>query len=104
MLKEIELMVCWLGDNSLLQKGKYTIKHTSNEVRCIIAEILYKIDINTLHRNMEDLKINCNDIARISIKVNQPLLVDKYSDNRVTGSLIIIDENTNNTVGAGMII
>lgn len=104
MLKEIELMVCWLGDNSLLQKGKYTIKHTSNEVRCIIEEILYKIDINTLHRNMEDLKINCNDIARISIKVNQPLLVDKYSDNRVTGSLIIIDENTNNTVGAGMII
>jgi len=104
MLKEIELMVCWLGDNSLLQNGKYTIKHTSNEVRCIIAEILYKIDINTLHRNMEDLKINCNDIARISIKVNQPLLVDKYSDNRVTGSLIIIDENTNNTVGAGMII
>lgn len=104
MLKEIELMVCWLGDNSLLEKGKYTIKHTSNEVRCIIEEILYKIDINTLHRNMEDLKINCNDIARISIKVNQPLLVDKYSDNRVTGSLIIIDENTNNTVGAGMII
>ena len=97
-------MVCWLDENPLIEKGKYTVKHTSKEVRGIIKEILYKIDINTLHRNVEDRKINCNDIARITIKLSQPLLVDKYNDNRSTGSLIIIDENTNNTVGAGMII
>ena len=104
ILKEIELMVCWLGENELIEKGKYIIKHTSNEVRGIVKEILYKIDINSLHRNVKDLKINCNDIARITIKLSQPLLVDKYNDNRSTGSLILIDENTNNTVGAGMII
>ncbi|MBF69556.1 MAG: sulfate adenylyltransferase subunit CysN [Crocinitomicaceae bacterium] len=104
ILKEIELMVCWLGENPLTEKGKYAVKHTSNEVRGIVKEVLYKIDINTLHRNVNDLKINCNDIARITIKLSQPLLVDKYNDNRSTGSLIIIDENTNNTVGAGMII
>ena len=104
ILKEIELMVCWLGENPLTEKGKYAVKHTSNEVRGIVKEVLYKIDINTLHRNVNDLKINCNDIARITMKLSQPLLVDKYKDNRSTGSLIIIDENTNNTVGAGMII
>jgi sulfate adenylyltransferase subunit 1 len=69
-----------------------------------VKEILYKIDINSLHRNVDDKEINCNDIARVSIKLSQPLLVDKYNDNRSTGSLILIDENTNNTVGAGMII
>ena len=104
ILKEVELMVCWLGNSPLLEKGKYTIKHTSNEVKCIVTEILYKIDINTLHRNTENRQVNCNDIARIKIKLNQPLLVDKYNENRSTGSMIIIDENTNNTIGAGMII
>ena len=104
MLKEIELMICWLGELPLRKKGKYAIKHTSNEVRGIVKEILYKIDINSLHRNVDDKEINCNDIARVSIKLSQPLLVDKYNDNRSTGSLILIDENTNNTVGAGMII
>ena len=104
MLKEIELMICWLGESPLAEKGKYAIKHTSNEARGIVKEILYKIDINSLHRNVDDKKINCNDIARVSIKLSQPLLVDKYNDNRSTGSLILIDENTNNTVGAGMII
>ena len=104
ILKEVELMVCWLGNSPLLAKGKYTIKHTSNEVKCIVTEILYKIDINTLHRNTENRQVNCNDIARIKIKLNQPLLVDKYNENRSTGSMIIIDENTNNTIGAGMII
>ena len=104
MLKEIELMICWLGESPLTEKGKYAIKHTSNEVRGIVKEILYKIDINSLHRNVDDKKINCNDIARVTIKLSQPLLVDKYNENRSTGSLILIDENTNNTVGAGMII
>jgi sulfate adenylyltransferase subunit 1 len=104
ILQDIEMMVCWMGEKPLLTKGKYTIKHTTNEVRCIVKEILYKVDINSLHRDTEDKSINCNDIARIAVRVTNPLFVDKYNDNRTTGSLIIIDESTNNTVGAGMII
>ena len=104
ILQNIEMMVCWMGENPLLNKGKYTIKHTTKEVRCVVKEILYKVDINTLHRNTKDKTVNCNDIARIAIRVTKPLFVDKYNDNRTTGSLIIIDESTNNTVGAGMII
>ena len=70
----------------------------------LLKKYYIKLTLNSLHRNVDDKKINCNDIARITIKLSQPLLVDKYNDNRSTGSLIIIDENTNNTVGAGMII
>ena len=102
--QDVELMICWLGEKPLSEKGKYTIKHTSKEVRGIIKKILYKVDINTLHRNENDKIINSNDIARISMRVTHPLLLDKYNKNRITGSLIIIDEITNNTVGAGMII
>ena len=104
ILQDIEMMVCWMGKKPLSDKGKYTIKHTTKNVRCIVKEILYKVDINTLHRDTKDKIVNCNDIARIAIRVTKPLFVDKYNDNRTTGSLIIIDESTNNTVGAGMII
>ena len=104
ILQNIEMMVCWMGENPLSDKGKYTIKHTTKEVRCVVKEILYKVDINTLHRDTKDKTVNCNDIARIAIRVTKPLFVDKYNENRTTGSLIIIDESTNNTVGAGMII
>ena len=102
--QDIDLMICWLGENPLSEKGKYIVKHTSKEVRGIIKKVLYKVDINTLHRNENDKLISSNDIARISIRVTQPLFTDKYRKNRVTGSLIIIDENTHNTIGAGMII
>ena len=102
--QDIDLMICWLGENPLSEKGKYIVKHTSKEVRGIIKKVLYKVDINTLHRNENDKIISSNDIARISIRVTQPLFIDMYRKNRVTGSLIIIDENTHNTIGAGMII
>ena len=102
--QDIDLMICWLGENPLSEKGKYIVKHTSKEVRGIIKKVLYKVDINTLHRNENDKIISSNDIARISIRVTQPLFIDKYRKNRVTGSIIIIDENTHNTIGAGMII
>ena len=102
--QDIDLMICWLGENPLSEKGKYIVKHTSKEVRGIIKKVLYKVDINTLHRNENDKIISSNDIARISIRVTQPLFIDKYRKNRVTGGVIIIDENTHNTIGAGMII
>lgn len=102
--QDIELMVCWLGNNPLQIGGKYAIKHTTNDVRCIIKDIRYKVNINTLHRIEDDKSIGMNDIARIKIRTTQPLYFDSYRRNRNTGSLIIIDEATFETVGAGMIV
>ena len=102
--QDLDLMVCWLNEKSLVPGGKYAIKHTTNDARCIIKEVRYKLDINTLHRHEEDKTIGVNDIARIKIRTTKPLLYDRYERNRETGSLILIDEGTNETVGAAMII
>jgi sulfate adenylyltransferase subunit 1 len=97
-------MVCWLNSTPLQVGGKYSIRHTTKDARCIIKDIRYKIDISTLHRNEEDKKIGMNDIARISIKTTAPIFYDSYRKNRHTGSIILIDESTNETIGAGMIV
>ena len=102
--QEMDLMICWMNSKKLIVRGKYTIKHTSQTARCIIKEVRYKMDINTLHRIEDKNEIGLNDIGRIAIKTTKPLFFDKYSRNRNTGSVIIIDEATNETVGAGMII
>lgn len=102
--QDIEIMVCWFGDKPLQQRGKYAIQHTTKDARCIVKEIRYKLDINTLHRDLEDKNIKANDIARVVIRTTKPLFYDEYRKNRITGSVILIDEGTNNTVGAGMII
>ena len=102
--QDIDIMVCWMSEKPLIPKGKYAIKHTSREARCMIKEIKYKVNINTLHRIENDKVINCNDIARISLRTSLPLFYDEYSSNKNTGAIIIIDEGTNNTMGAGMII
>ena len=103
--QDIDLMICWFSsDKSLQVRGKYAILHTSQEVRCIVKEIKYRLDINTLHRDLENKDIKMNEIARITIRTTKPLFVDAYRKNRITGSVIIIDEATNNTVAAGMII
>ena len=93
-----------MSETPLINRGKYTLKHTSKEARCMIKDIQYKVDINTLHRLEDDKEIKCNDIAKVTLRVTQPLFADQYKDNRITGSVIIIDEATNNTVGAGMIV
>ena len=97
-------MLCWMNKKSLVPNGKYAVKHTSKDVRCIVKEIQYKVDVNTLHRVEDDKQINMNDIARVKLRTTAPLFIDKYNRNRMTGSLILIDEATNETVGAGMII
>jgi sulfate adenylyltransferase subunit 1 len=102
--QDIDLMICWLSDKKMVPGGKYALKHTTKDVRCIVKDIRYKIDINSLHRNEKDKEIGMNDIARIFIRTTAPLFYDKYRRNRVTGSVILIDEGTNETVGAGMII
>lgn len=102
--QDIDVMVCWFNERPLQQQGKYIILHTTNEVRCIVKEIRYKLNINTLHRDLEDRSIKMNDIARVAIRTTKPLAKDSYRKNRITGSLIFVDEGTNETVGAGMII
>ena len=102
--QDIDLMLCWLSEKTLVANGKYAVKHATNDARCIIKEIRYKLDINTLHRHEDDKSIGMNDIARIKIRTTKPLLIDRYERNRETGSLIIIDEATNETVGAAMIL
>jgi sulfate adenylyltransferase subunit 1 len=102
--QDMEVMVCWFHDRPLQLRGKYAILHTTQEVRCIVKEIRYKLDINTLHRNEEDKQIGMNDIARVVIRTTKPLFFDAYRKNRITGSLLFVEEGTNDTVGAGMII
>lgn len=102
--QDLEVMVCWFNGNPLKMRGKYTVLHTTKEVRCIIKEIRYKLNINTLNRNEEDKNIGMNDIARVVIRTTKPLFVDPYRKNRITGAIIFVDEGTNETVGAGMII
>ena len=102
--QDVDLMVCWMSEKPLQPNGKYAVKHTTRDVRCIVKDIKYKVNINNLHRLEDDKKIGLNDIARISIRTTKPLFYDRYSRNRITGSLILIDEATNETVGAGMII
>jgi sulfate adenylyltransferase subunit 1 len=102
--QDMDVMICWLNEKPLQLRGKYALKHTSNDARCIVKDIKYKMDINTLHRLEEDKDIRMNDIGRITLRTTRPLFFDSYRRNRSTGSLILIDEATNETVGAGMIL
>ncbi|MCA1746915.1 MAG: sulfate adenylyltransferase, partial [Bacteroidales bacterium] len=102
--QEIDLMVSWLSEKPMVLNGKYTIRHTTAELRCVIREVKYKVNINTLEEMDAENTLVLNEIARISIKTTKPLFYDSYKENRITGSISIIDEATNNTVGAGMIL
>lgn len=104
VLQDLDLMICWFSEQKLQLRGKYTIMHTTREARCIIKDIRYRLDIKTLHRDEENKEIGMNDIARVVIRTTKPLYTDAYRKNRITGSVIIVDEGTNETVGAGMII
>lgn len=102
--QDVDAMFCWLNQRPLNKMAKYVVKHTSNEARCMFKELVYKLDISTLNKITGDVDINMNDIFRSKIRTTQPLHFDSYRKNRITGSLIIIDEATNETVAAGMII
>ncbi|RFC38455.1 MAG: sulfate adenylyltransferase subunit 1 [Candidatus Nitrotoga sp. LAW] len=101
--KEFEAMLCWLSESPLDLSRKYIIKHTTRVVKCLFARLEYRVDVNTLEQH-SSATLNMNDIARVAMKVQQPLVFDSYIKNRFTGSFIVIDEATNNTVAAGMII
>lgn len=101
--QDIEAMICWFDQKSQLRlRGKYIIRHTTQTAKCIVKEIKYRLNIETLHRDEAD-HIMMNDIARVSLRTTKPLYSDSYSKNRITGSFVLIDEASNNTVGVGMI-
>ena len=102
--QEIDLMVCWFNERPLSLGSKYTIKHTSSDARAVVKEIDYKMDINSLDKHPDDKTISMNDIGKIKIKTSKPLFFDSYNQNRITGSLVLIDEATNETMAAGMIL
>lgn len=103
-LQEFDAMLCWFNTSAAKPRAKYTIVHTSNEQKAMIKDVIYKIDVNTYARQEEDKTLNMNDIARITIRTTRPLMVDEYRDNRITGSFILIEDSTHETVAAGMIV
>ncbi|MEE2988247.1 MAG: GTP-binding protein [Verrucomicrobiota bacterium] len=103
--QDIDAMVCWFSsDKPLTGRGKYILRHTTKEVKAIVTEVCYKININTLRKIEDDLRLSLNDIGRIKVRTSAPLIADSYKSNRITGSFVLIDELTNATVAAGMII
>lgn len=101
--QEFDVMMCWMSEKPLALNGKYALKHTTREVRCIIKEVKYKVNVNTLE-SFDDPTARLNDIVCVRLKTTKPLFIDPYKKNRRTGALILIDEATNNTVGVGMVI
>lgn len=102
--QDITMMICWLNEKPMQLGGKYGLKHTTKDTRCIIKEVNFKVNINTLAKIYDNTEIGLNEIGQITIRTTQPLLYDSYRKNRITGSLILFDEGTNVTVCAGMII
>lgn len=102
--QDIDLMICWFNDRPLKIGGKYIIRLNSNESGCIVKSVSYRMNINNLEKDTENTAINMNDIAKISIRTSKPVFFDSYKMNNITGSMIFIDEGTNETVGAGMIM
>ncbi len=101
--KELEAMVCWMGSQALKPGSRYVLKHTTRSVRAVVQELEYSVDVNTLdHREAPELSLN--EIGRIHLRLSAPVMVDRYRRNRTIGSFILIDEATNDTVGAGMVL
>lgn len=101
--QEFDVMLCWMNEKPLQINGKYALKHTTNEVRCLIKEVRYKVNVNNMEQT-PDGNVSLNDIACVRIKTTKPVFIDPYRVNRRTGAMIIIDEATNNTVGVGMVL
>ena len=102
--QEFDVMLCWLNNKPARPRAKYVILHASNEQKAIITEVVYKVDINTYDRIKDDNDLDMNDIARVTVKCTRPLMLDSYRENRNTGSIILIDDSTNETVAAGMVV
>ena len=103
--QDVDAMVAWMDETSSLSpRKKYSIKHSTRAARIMVKDINYRLDINTLHRDEEATELALNEIGRISFRSTMPLFIDEYRRNRETGSFVLIDESTNATVAAGMIL
>ncbi|MCB4798321.1 sulfate adenylyltransferase subunit CysN [Neotamlana laminarinivorans] len=102
--QNIEVMLCWLNNAPSKPRAKYSIFHTSNQQKAMIKELVYKIDINTLQRKEDEAELKMNEIAKVKIRTTKPLMIDSYRENRTTGSIILVDDATNETVAAGMVV
>jgi bifunctional enzyme CysN/CysC len=102
--REVEAMVCWMSGRPLQPAGRYRIKHTTRTALAKADELRYRIDVNTLHRHEDASGLSLNEIGRLRLRLSSPLFLDEYRRNRTTGSFILIDESTNDTVGAGMVL
>jgi len=101
---EIDALVCWMSETAAREGTRYVIKHTTRSATCVLARVRHRIDVDTLHHDEEPTTLALNEIGRVSFRANVPLAFDPYRRNRATGSFIVIDEATNDTVAAGMIL
>ncbi|MCW2676677.1 MAG: sulfate adenylyltransferase [Modestobacter sp.] len=102
--QDVDAMVCWMGDEPMRPGGKYAIKHTTRSARTMVKGLRYRLDVNTLHRDEQAPTLTLNEIGRLNLRVTAPLFTDPYRTNRTTGSFILVDEGTNATVAAGMVL
>ncbi len=102
--QDINLMICWFNKRPMKVGGRYLVRINSNEAGCIIKSVEYRMNIDTLEKDHSNLGVNMNDIAKIIIKTSKPVFFDAYKENNITGSMIFVDEGTNETVAAGMIV
>jgi len=102
--QDLEAMVCWMDSEAPLRTRQiYTLKHTTRTVRAMVTELRYRLDINTMHRDLDATELGLNEIGRAVLRLTEPVFADDYRRNRTTGSFILIDEDTHQTVAGGMI-
>ncbi len=102
---EFDAMICWFADKKTLKpRTRFHLRHTTNDVRALVTDVLYKVNISTLEKSATNKEFGLNDIGCVRIRCSSPIFFDEYSKNRTTGSFVLVDEQTNNTVAAGMII
>jgi bifunctional enzyme CysN/CysC len=104
-IQDVDALICWMDEASPLRPGrKYAVKHTTRNARAVVKELQYRLDVNTLHRDESAEELSLNEIGRVRLRTTVPLLADEYRRNRTTGGFIVVDEGTNRTVGAAMIL
>ena len=101
--QDLDALVCWMAEEPLRPRQRIAVKHTTRTVRAMVKDLQYRLDVNSLHRDTDASELGLNDIGRVRFRTTQPLFVDDYTRNRVTGRFILVDEATNATVGAGML-
>jgi bifunctional enzyme CysN/CysC len=102
--RRVDATICWMSEKASQRRGRYLLKHMTKATRAVLDDVLYRIDVDTLHRDETAETLDLNEIGRVTLRTAAPLAFDSYARNRATGSFILIDESTNDTVGAGMVL